>query len=482
MMTHVQKNPFLPANYQELPGAFYREVPALPVKKPELLIFNTELATQLSLPDNFADVHPDWLSGCAFDPGQPALALAYAGHQFGQFAGLLGDGRAALLGQTENGSGLRHDVQLKGSGPTPFARGGDGRAPLGAVVREYLISEAMAGLGLPTTRSLAIVKTGENVLRQFGPEPGGILTRTARSHIRVGTFELAARLDTGKSVKALFEFVHQRYFAELSGPREVLREIIRRQAELIAGWLSLGFIHGVMNTDNMSIVGETIDYGPCAFLDDFIPDKVFSSIDRQGRYAFMRQPEMALWNLTRLAETLVPLFDNDTDRAIRMATVELQAFQPVFEAAFNRRFAAKFGIANDEHAPGFIQDSLKMMAEARLDFTLFFRRLTQCAKTGERSLVLELAPDADALKHWLAEWAGRRHPDAGPIMAAANPVYIARNHRVEQAIKQAEDGDMAPFLRLAKALKTPFAVQEGMDDLELPPRAEEEVRRTFCGT
>ncbi len=369
--------PSISQHYADLPPLLHTQVQPLPVEAPALVVANDKLADTLGISRDW--LHSDQalklLSGNeAALHGKP-LAMAYAGHQFGGFAPSLGDGRAMLLGDVTGLDGQTYELHLKGTGRTVYSRGADGRATLSAMLREYIVSEAMAALGVPTTRSLAVVATGERVWRQR-PETGAVLTRVAKSHVRVGTFQyLAARQDTA-AIEALMAHEMARHMPGVSGARAFLAEVIRRQASLIAQWMSFGFIHGVMNTDNMQIAGETIDYGPCAFMDGFDPQKVFSSIDENGRYAYDKQPMIALWNLTRLAECLLPLLDPDRDAAVKIAEDELRKFLPQFEAVFEQRFLAKLGIA-DATQVAFITRTLQQMANARADFTRFFTALTR---------------------------------------------------------------------------------------------------------
>ena len=387
---------------------------------------------------------------------------------------------------------MRRDIQLKGSGPTRFSRGGDGRAAIGPVLREYIVSEAMHALGIPTTRSLAAVTTGEPVFREHRL-PGAVLTRVAASHIRIGTFQyFAARGDTG-GVRTLADYAIQRHYPEVgAGERPYLRlleAVIAAQARLVARWMLVGFIHGVMNTDNMTISGETIDYGPCAFLDEFDPNKVFSSIDQHGRYAFANQPNIAVWNLARFAETLLPLLDDDQDEAIRIAEDALKSFKQHYEPVFHGGLRDKLGLATEEDEDvQLISDLFALMARQKADFTLAFRGLggeLDGAGEGARALFSEPS-DFDA---WADRWRARiaREPQHDgerlELMRSANPRYIPRNHRVEEAIRAAEDeDDFGPFERLVAVLARPFDEQPDMAAYAAPPQAHERVLRTFCGT
>jgi len=463
-------------SYATLPELLYTRVEPQIVSAPKLVIANDALATELG-------IERDWLHsaealqllvGNAVPPHGNLIAMAYAGHQFGGFNAKLGDGRAALLGDILLGDGTSRELHLKGSGRTIYSRGGDGRATLSAMLREYILSEAMAALGIPTTRSLAVVGTGERVFRQR-PERGAVLTRVAKSHVRVGTFQfLAARGET-ESIRALIRHEIARAMPEVSNTREFLAEVLSRQARLIAHWMSFGFIHGVMNTDNAQIAGETIDYGPCAFMDRFDPQKVFSSIDENGRYAYDKQPMIGLWNMTRLAECLLPLLDENREAAIKIAEVELGQFMPLFEAEFEKRMLAKLGIADLSHAQ-FITKTLQQMANARADFTRFFTALTRGEDMSE-FFISQFAHD-----EWLAEWNSLRAPNATALMQKHNPVYIARNHRVEAALAAAENENYLPLHQVLLAVQNPFTARAELAQFENAPDAQEEVLQTFCGT
>ncbi len=419
--------------------------------------------------------------------------MAYAGHQFGHFVPQLGDGRAILLGEVIDKDGVRRDIQLKGSGPTPFSRRGDGRAALGPVLREYIVSEAMFALGIPTTRSLAAVITGESVMRET-VLPGAVLTRVASSHIRVGTFQFfAARQDT-EAVKQLADHVIARHYPHLQGHARryhaLLEAVIGRQADLVARWLHVGFIHGVMNTDNTSISGETIDYGPCAFMDHYDPAQVFSSIDEMGRYAYANQPRIALWNLTRLAECLLPLFSDDQEKAIAEAQEILGAFPEKFSAAYHAGLRAKIGLFTMRDGDeALVQDLLDAMARGKADFTLTFRRLGDAVDDAIAEAKLRaLFDDTVALDEWIARWRKRTteepqsHSERRAAMHAINPAFIPRNHRIEAVIAAAVAGDTAPFEELIKVLAKPFEDQPEFADYAEPPKPEERVCQTFCGT
>eukprot|EP00913_Durusdinium_trenchii_P019516 g18346.t1 len=415
---------------------------------------------------------------------------AYSGHQFGGFSPQLGDGRAILLGEIVRADGVRHDIQLKGAGPTPFSRRGDGRSALGPVLREYLVSEAMAALGVPTTRALAAVASGENVFRE-GPTPGGIFTRVARSHIRIGTFQWFASREDADNVKRLADYVIERHYPDAQQEehryRALLDGVIRRQAKLIPHWMQLGFIHGVMNTDNMTVSGETIDYGPCAFMDDYHPAKTFSSIDRRGRYAFASQAPIAQWNLARFAETLLPLLDDDSEQVIAVAESALGRFNAIFQMELRQRFTAKIGIdAGDDADWKLVETLLEAMAEGEADFTLVFRHLADALETGDDNRLTALFNEPAAIVEWLSTWRHRLHENdraaAVALMRRTNPVYIPRNHRIEEAIEAGNAGDYAPFHRLHEVLRQPFTARPEFAEYESAPTPAEVVHATFCGT
>ena len=477
--------------YARLPERFFAKQEPARVPKPQCVRINSSLAAALSIDADWlaSPEGVDMLAGNLIPEGAEPIAQAYAGHQFGGFVPQLGDGRAILLGEIVDTDGIRRDLQLKGSGRTRFSRGGDGKAALGPVLREYILSEAMAALGVPTTRALAAVTTGETILRQDGPLPGAVFTRVAASHIRVGTFQyFAAQRDT-EAVRQLADYAIARHYPEIhdsSDPSSpyaaLLKSAIASQADLIAQWMSLGFIHGVMNTDNCAISGETIDYGPCAFMDTFHPQCVFSSIDRQARYAWGNQPNIALWNLSRFAETLLPLLGDDSGVATGIAETALSGFSDYFGKQYMTRFRAKFGLP--ENAPDeIIQRGLSLLAEQQIDFTLFFRHLTRVAEGDDPEIFSGVFTDKAPFETWLSQWREASDPtQALPAMRAANPILIPRNHRVEQAIQSAYAGDFSPFHRLTHALADPYSEQEECADLETPPRPEEIVHETFCGT
>jgi uncharacterized protein YdiU (UPF0061 family) len=471
-------------SYGRLPERFYARIAPTVVPAPRLVRLNRPLALQLGL-DPEALASPEGtqiLAGNRIADGSQPIALAYAGHQFGNFVPQLGDGRAVLLGEVVDIAGTRRDIQLKGSGPTPFSRRGDGRAALGPVLREYIISEAMHALGVPTTRSLAAVTTGEMVYRETAL-PGAVLTRVASSHIRVGTFQFFAARGDVEALRLLADHVIARHYPDAASYRELYEKVIARQARLVAQWLLIGFIHGVMNTDNVSIAGETIDYGPCAFMDAYNPETVFSSIDQRGRYAYGKQPQIGGWNMARLGEALMPLFSDDQDEALRQANESLQTYQPRFGRALIAGLRRKLGLFTEQEADGELaQDFLNLLNDHGTDFTLAFRRLGD----GTARALFEEPAAFDA---WQARWRDRiaaEPEDEAPrraSMLAANPLYIPRNHRVEAALSAAiEDDDYGPFEELLAVLAKPFEERPGLAAYAEPPGEEQRGYRTFCGT
>ncbi len=469
----------------------------VPVAKPGLIRVNHPLARQLGIDPHWLESEQgvDFLAGNHIAEGSEPLAAVYAGHQFGGWNPQLGDGRAILLGEVIAEDGVRYDIQLKGSGRTPYSRGGDGRAPLGPVLREYIVSEAMAAMGVPSSRTLGAVSSGEWVIRE-GRLPGAVLARVAQSHIRIGTLQFFAARRDNDALGVLVDHVIQRHYpqaAEAENPvRSMLDGIIARQASLVAQWQSLGFIHGVMNTDNMLLSGETIDYGPCAFMDDFELGRVFSSIDHGGRYAYGNQPSIAHWNLSVLTQALLPLLDDDPDMALASGQAAIDAFPDLYQAAFTNLMLKKLGI--NEKTTGdvqLIQDLLQLMQAEKADFTLSFRRLSDlvAAETASGGGVGSLFEPPEAFGPWLARWRQRldREPsDAAArqqAMYAVNPVYIPRNHLVEEAIEAAQKyQDFGPFNRLVDVLANPFVYNEENAVYATPPRPEQIVSQTFCGT
>ncbi len=481
-------------SYARLPERFYARVRPTPVSDPRLLAYNAPLAHLLGLrgEELSAVDRVQALAGNQLPEGAEPLALAYAGHQFGGFVPQLGDGRAILLGEVVGRDGVRRDLQLKGAGRTPFSRGGDGRAALGPVLREYLVSEAMAALGVPTTRALAAVATGDWVHREQ-PLPGAVLTRVASSHLRVGSFEYFAARDDHDALARLTDYALARHYPDAPRPHgaalALLDSVMNAQARLVARWLALGFVHGVMNTDNTSIAGETLDYGPCAFLDAFDPTRTFSSIDEGGRYAFGNQPRIALWNLARLGEALLPLIDTQQTRAIEAATAVLDGFPARFEAAYAALQRKKLGLRNEQSGDDALaQGLLSCMAEQRADYTLCFRRLADVAGGADPALLATLFADDTGLTRWLASWHARLRDEPGTrgeraaAMRAASPAFIPRNHRVEQMIAAALAGDLGPFEHLQRVLSRPYEDQPDAADLAEPPGEEQWHYRTFCGT
>ncbi len=464
--------------YARLPDQFYTKIAPTPVRDPKLFAFNTELAHELGL--NATDLQSDdgvgFLAGNDLPEGADPLAQVYAGHQFGGWSPRLGDGRAILLGEVRDRNGTQFDLQLKGSGPTPYSRMGDGRAWLGPVIREYLMSEAMHALGLPTTRALAAVTTGEVVLRE-GPLPGAILTRVAKSHIRVGTFQYFAAQKDKEALVALVDFALERHDPSKDGALGLLDGVVERQAQLVAKWMGIGFVHGVMNTDNMTISGETIDYGPCAFIDTFHPMRVFSSIDQHGRYAFSRQPDVAMWNLAQLATSLLPLIDK-----VENAQASIDRFPGIFQRAWLDVYRQKIGLETAQDDDGdLINDLLTRMTNGHADFTNTFRAL---GTDSARDAFL----DPNLFDEWDAKWRARMAKEGATPenrlerLHQTNPAVIARTHRIEEAIQAAVAGDRKQFETLQKALKTPFEHPFNAPELTHAPTDEEVVPQTFCGT
>ena len=472
-------------SYARLPGLLHSAVTPTPVRAPRLLVLNRSLAAELGLEAD-ALAAPDgvaWLAGNSLPPGAAPIAQAYAGHQFGHFTGL-GDGRAILLGEQLTPRGERHDVQLKGAGRTPYSRRGDGRAAVGPMLREYIISEAMQALGVPTTRSLAVVATGEEVYRDRALA-GAVLARVARSHIRVGTFQWVAAHRDPAALQALVDYTVARHFpgleADANPAGALLGAVIERQAALIARWMEVGFVHGVMNTDNMSVCGETIDYGPCAFLDTYDPATVFSSIDRHGRYAFGSQPAIAQWNLARLAEALLPLLDADEGKAVERATELLAGFKHRYEAHWLQGMRRKLGLVGEEADDRqLIEDLLALMRETHADYTVTLRNLDPLGGPG--------AGGAEAMTAWQARWRSRLSRQAlsaeesRALRERSNPAVIPRNHQVEAVLAAAEQGELAPLERLLSALAAPYRGDDTQAMYACPPQDGGAGYRTFCGT
>jgi len=486
-------------SYARLPERFFARLDPTPVAAPRLIKLNESLAESLGLdPEMLASqAGVEFLAGNRVADGSEPMALAYAGHQFGHFVPQLGDGRANLLGEVISRDGRRFDIQLKGSGPTPFSRRGDGRAALGPVLREYIVSEAMAALGVPTTRALAAVTTGERVFRET-VMPGAVFTRVASSHLRVGTFQYFAAQGDVEGVARLADYAIARHYPEAAAAerpyRTFLDGVISRQAALIAQWMLLGFVHGVMNTDNTSISGETIDYGPCAFMEAYDPTTVFSSIDQNGRYAYGNQPRIALWNLARLAETLLPLMEQESgsqEAALAAAHEALAAFEPQFEAARKKGFYCKLGLTTERAGDAaLVQDLLECMAANRADFTLTFRRLCNAAESvhGDKE-VSTLFADPAAFESWAVRWHDRLNDEAisgtarADAMRLVNPVFIPRNHLVEEVLGTAiERQDFQLFEKMLDVISRPFEDRPNLDRYAQPAKPEERVLQTFCGT
>ena len=473
--------------YLHLPKVFYTKLPPTPVPKPKLVVLNTPLATDLGL--NFSDISSGQqaalFAGSQIPEEAESFAQAYAGHQFGHFT-MLGDGRAIVWGEHITPRGKRVDLQFKGSGPTPYSRGGDGRAAIGPMLREYIISEAMHALNIPTTRSLAVVTNGEQVYRET-PLPGAILTRVASSHIRVGTFQFAALQQDREAIKSLFDYTIKRHPPHIvekpHKPLSLLKSVIEKQAELITHWMRVGFVHGVMNTDNMALSGETIDYGPCAFMDTYDPNTVFSSIDHMGRYAYANQPAIAQWNLARFAETLLPLLDDDLDKATEVAEEAINGFGVVYKEKSLSMLRGKIGLFGEQSEDeSLITDLLTWMHQQNADYTNTFMDLTN-----------ELPPkgecyERDDFKEWYARWQVRLTKNTEPLesslslMRSNNPVVIPRNHRVEQVLYAATNGDLQPLEDLLAVLQEPYNYRRDLKSYQLPPKPEEKVCQTFCGT
>lgn len=474
-------------SYASLPKELYRKTLPTPVEAPRLVLFNHDLAKTLGIKEEWLTSQEGVLelSGNKVPDGAEPLAQAYAGHQFGHFT-MLGDGRAILLGEQVTPEGTQFDIQLKGSGRTPYSRGGDGRAALGPMLREYIISEAMLGLGIPTTRSLAVVETGELVYRD-SPLPGAILTRVATSHVRVGTFQYVASLEQKELLKELADFTLRRHYPGFEVAQNpylfLLQEVIKRQAALIAKWQLVGFIHGVMNTDNVTLSGETIDYGPCAFMDVYNEDTVFSSIDRHGRYAYGNQPKITTFNLARFAETLLPLLHAEPEQAVEIAQTEITKFGEIFHEYWLNGMRAKLGLLTSEpNDEKMIQELFAMMKNYQADFTNTFRALTLGQCEGMAMF------DAIEFQLWLKRWNERRSREVDmnasqELMRHSNPSVIPRNHRVEEALKTAvEFKDLGKFHSLLQVLKNPYAYTRDQDEYTTLPEPLEQKYQTFCGT
>ncbi|BDQ33869.1 protein adenylyltransferase SelO [Pseudodesulfovibrio portus] len=478
-------------SYARLPDKFFQRIHPVPVAEPRLIALNRPLAAELELdlPEDDAELAAVF-SGNSLLPGTDPIAQAYAGHQFGHFVPQLGDGRAVLLGEVVTSHGRRYDIQLKGSGKTRFSRGGDGRSPLGPVIREYIVSEAMHALGIPTSRALAMTATGETVFRETDL-PGGVLTRVADSFVRVGTFEYFAAREDEDAVRQLADYVIDRHYPQCrdaANPYVALfGAVCRAKAELVARWLCVGFIHGVMNTDNTAVSGQTIDYGPCAFMDAYDPARVFSSIDHQGRYGFNQQANIAMWNMACLGGCLLPLFHADPEQARKEGDAVIEGFAPAFTARYREGLCRKIGLEPSNHGFELARNLLGIMHRDRTDFTVTFRTLAE--STADDAGLVGLFSSGEDIRAWTGSWRaalrdqGISDDAAARVMRDANPACIPRNHRIEEAIRAAEDkGDFQPALRLAEVLARPFEAQPGNDRYAAPPRPEELVHQTFCGT
>ena len=481
-----------------LGNLFYRAQAPTPVPAPKTIAINTSLAEQLGLPVDFLNSSTalNIFSGNKVPVGSHPLAAVYAGHQFGQWNPQLGDGRAILLGELESTDGKLLDIQLKGAGPTPYSRMGDGRSPLGPVLREYLVSEAMSALGIPTTRSLAAVTTGE-VVRREKPLPGAILTRVASSHVRIGTFQYFAARQMNSEVKQLADYCIQRHFPaalESDNPYVTfLKSVIERQARLIAQWQSVGFIHGVMNTDNILICGETIDYGPCAFLDEYNPAAVFSSIDRQGRYSYQNQPSIAQWNLAWLAQYMIPLLNSHEEKALELAKETIDDFWPTYNMCYAEIMCRKLGFEkSSEESLSLLTDLLKLMTQEKSDFTLTFHTLADYLSNDRDcdNSISNYFNLGSPFQEWISEWKSMlsheyKHTLKDPQrrMRTNNPVVIPRNHLIEEAIEQAtNENNFDKFKELLTTLKSPYEPPKQLQKFTAPPTPQQRVSQTFCGT
>jgi len=480
--------------YASLPDIFYQSISPSPVKDPKLIIFNRKLGKELGMDTNKDnDYYTEIFSGNTIPSGASPLAQRYAGHQFGNFVPQLGDGRAILLGEIVTANNNRFDIQLKGSGKTEFSRGGDGRSALGPVIREYLISEAMHVLKIPTTRALSAVATGEQVFRET-PLPGGILTRVAGSHLRVGTFEYFASRQLTNELKIIADYTINRHYSEANESKNIyltfLELFAKKQASLIAKWMGVGFIHGVMNTDNTSISGETIDYGPCAFMDNYDPSTVFSSIDRHGRYAFGNQPQIAQWNLASLAGCLLPLIDNNEDKAKDSVSKIIEDFSGIVNSDISEVMCSKIGLnSKNKKSQESLKNLLALMKSSEADYTLAFRYLGDYLNNENESSFKELFTNKVEIEHWLVDWLKLINAEESSkksiieSMQTINPIYIPRNHLVERAIKAGvNDGDYSVMFNLSLVLETPYKLQEVDQDYMNPPQPSERVLETFCGT
>jgi len=469
--------------YTSLPKVFYSKLKPDHVAEPNVLLYNETLGLDLGL--DFSNLslndQSSLFSGIKLPADTNPYAQSYAGHQFGHFT-ILGDGRAHILGEHVTDSGKRFDIQFKGSGRTPYSRRGDGKAVLGPMLREYIISEAMYYLGIPTTRSLAVVTTGESVRRET-ILPGAILTRVADSHIRIGTFEFAASYEDKKIIQSLLDYSIKRHYPEIINSENkalaLIEAVMEKQVNLIVQWMRVGFIHGVMNTDNMVLSGETIDYGPCAFMDEYDLNTVFSSIDHGGRYAYGNQPKMAQWNLARLAETLLPLIDKDLDKSIKLAEEVIYKFSDLYQNKWQKMMQSKLGLMKSEkNDKKLISDLLDWMQKSKADFTNTFNDLTSQKKLEDKIY------NDDKFQHWYNQWKKRKqnNPDSQLLMRKNNPAIIPRNHNVENALSAAENGDIDIFNSLLEVLRSPYENNNLIKSYQTPPKPDERVYQTFCGT
>lgn len=486
-------------SFAKLPDTFYTRQQPTAVSSPSLIKFNDELAKILKL--DAAAMQSDsglsTLAGNTMPDGADPIAAVYAGHQFGGWSPQLGDGRAILLGEVLGQRNVRYDIQLKGSGPTPYSRQGDGRAAVGPVVREYIVSEAMAALGVPTTRALCAIATGDLVRRET-MLPGAILTRVAQSHVRVGSFQFFAARRDHDALKRLTDYIINRHYPTLADtdnpPLALLKTVVDKQAQLVAHWQSIGFIHGVMNTDNASVIGLTIDYGPCAFMDAYNPETVFSSIDHHGRYAYQNQPGIAQWNMANFAQCLLPLIDNDDEKSLAVAQEVIDSFPAQFAQVYLARFRHKLGLSVEEADDiKLVSGFLDCLANDKVDFTNAFRSLLLCsvesdAGTDKADALLNLFSSTQAINSWLEQWRARHTIETNSIesrselMRRNNPAYIPRNHIVQKVITAAEQQDYEPMHELASVLSDPYSKQPGAEQYALPAKPGEEVKATFCGT
>ena len=473
--------------YARLPEIMLSRIAPLPVKDPKLVIFNHDLSKELGLDFSVIEDNllPSIFAGSLLPQESECIAQAYAGHQFGYFT-MLGDGRAIVIGEHLSKNNKRFDIQFKGSGKTPYSRNGDGRAALGPMLREYIISEAMHGLGISTTRSLAVVTTGENVIRET-PLPGAILTRVAASHIRVGTFQYVTMQDDIKTLKTLFNYTINRHYPELKDTSNqalsLLKIVMEKQIKLVTDWMRVGFIHGVMNTDNMTVSGETIDYGPCAFMDNYNPETVFSSIDHHGRYAYFNQPSIARWNLERFAESLIPLIDNNKDKAIEMATEVINSFAEKYKKSWFKMMHKKLGLlGEDSKDENLIIDLLSWMHQNKADYTNTF-----CFLMNENIQENKIYNNQGFIS-WKQQWQERlklhnNSPEKSlKLMCSVNPLVIARNHKVEEVLKEANNGNLNPFNDFLKVLEKPYEKQTKTNNYQFPAPSSEKKYQTFCGT